>query len=866
MALKPVEAPAGCNCAECPLAGAGGIPQHDPVLGRGPNRTHAEVLVVGEGPGRNEILYGRPFVGDSGKLLDAILDDAGLHRSEVYVTNSVLCAPKGAKPTASALKACSGRLLGEIRSVGPKVVVTLGTHAAHSLLDTRDGIGKLDGAVYWSGKAGVWVVPTYHPAAILRGNDQWFDDLRDAFVRARRIVDGELDPSAPHEVPWTHCQTTEEVWGALERLSAQLYGLSDKDEVVWAIDVESDSNRWMHDDLLQIGIYDGRHAWCMEFGGWVWTDTGEKDRKGRPILERSEAKQSVWDISCVQMLRELLEDERILWVAHNMSFDMQYLQKYFGVMPARCHDTMAMAMTQTEHGQRVGLKKLARRYFNAPDYESGIGKWRPTHAKAPVDEGGSRNWMSSVPRPLMANYLAYDVWYTHRLYEQLLGDMSPDDDRLAFGLLCPMQRVFAEVQFHGVKVDLAMTQELREKWQPHLEDLERKMQDYAAGLGFRASRVVKALKDRRAKGKSIPAKKERLNVKSPKQLQHFVYDILELTPPDKTRTTDKTFIERWEHHAFVRWLKEYREVSKMIGTYVDGIAGHVWGDGRAHPAVKLAGARTGRISMENPPIQTIPSGKKGGNPLFAEARKLFVPSEGHTFVDVDYKQLEVRVLYALTQDEALGEALMREDFHTAAAARLHGVAYEEVTKQLRASSKTLVFAIIYGSGPQSIGENLGVTTREASELIKDFFELFPTLRDWYYEVQRQAIEEGYVETMTGRRRRYPLVTRRNIGEIRRTSVNMAVQSLASDINLLAMMKIHNKLRREGWGHVLFAVHDSIPCEIKNQHLHEAIAYMRDTMENPPLDLNATFEVDVEVGPNWGELVTYEPPTAAGGSQ
>jgi len=305
-----------------------------------------------------------------------------------------------------------------------------------------------------------------------------------------------------------------------------------------------------------------------------------------------------------------------------------------------------------------------------------------------------------------------------------------------------------------------------------------------------------------------------------------------------------------------------REVDHLLRTYVVGIADDVWPDGRIHPDFLLFGTVTGRLSIRNPPMQTLP--KWGASPERSKAiRKMFVADDADSVIlDVDFKNLELFVAAALTGDMDLYAALTKYDFHRFVASNAFNTPYDEVTGEQRFFSKFITFGIAYGRGAWSLAsgelkELTGGDEAEAQKYVDGFWNGFPVYYQHYKQWQRDAITKGELRTPMGRVRRWRLITPDRIGHIKNQAVNFPIQSMASDICLSALIRLNQKLGSTGWGRVLFTVHDSLVFSVKKVHLQEAVELIKREMTTPPFETHVKFDVDVEVGPNLGEVTSWE---------
>lgn len=823
------------ECKRCPLYFS-----YNPVLGHGP--VDAKLVVVGEGPGHTEIKTGKPFSGQSGALLDQMLKAAGTNRSDVYTTYIVLCHSvdkngDDSPPPAQAVDCCRPRLLAELGAIKPAIILSVGASAAKALLRTKQGITEIQGVVEHRDDLPASVLPTFHPAAVLHaGRDQAadvFEDIFSATKRAVKIANGSMSlPDRNEVIPWRHVISSSDIPLLLHDI------LNGKAGYTLAIDVETDGLDVISQPLLQVAIGNAEKAVVIE------ADVLKNHR----------------EVFC-----RLLTDNRFTWLIHNSSFDLQWLKEHFGIVPPNVIDTLCLALGHTERGSMVGLKRLSREWLNAPYYEDEVHQYL----------GPQKSGWANVPRPILAKYAAKDVVYTARMYPILDSICREEGTRdLVYNLLIPAQRLFAEIERHGVLVDRTYLATLEAVWQPKIDAAVYTIQDYAKSVGWKrehpiyqrtfkngSTKIVANPKDP-SKYEIVGYKDEPLNPGSPLQLAEFLFDVLKLAPPDGERTTGRAFRDKYPSHEFTRLHEDYSVASHMMSAYVKGIEKHVRADGRVHPNARVAGTVTGRLSYSDPAIQTIPredylEDERAGVKKFDSIKRIFLPSPGFVWGETDFQALELRCMWALTGDEGLGEAILSGDFHRVTAGKLFKIQPEDVTTLQRHASKRVTFGIAYGRQAPAIADQLtteGIPTsvETAQGYVDGFFRAAPKYREWFYAQHRQALETGRSVTPFGRVRRWNLITRENRAHVLNQSVNFPIQSVASDITLSAAIRIQPILKERGLGSILFLVHDSLCYQLREGREAEGIALIESEMKAWPFDAkDAVLDVETKIGDSWG---------------
>ena len=349
---------------------------------------------------------------------------------------------------------------------------------------------------------------------------------------------------------------------------------------------------------------------------------------------------------------------------------------------------------------------------------------------------------------------------------------------------------------------------------------------------------------------------ERFNILSPKQLGHILFDRLGLPPVKKTKTGYSTSAEVLEklapHHEIVAHILEYRQLTKLNSTYVEGLGKVIAPDGRIHTCFQNTVTATGRLSSTEPNLQNIPV----RTPLGAEMRTMFVAPAGCVLVDADYSQIELRLLAHISGDQAL-IAAFREgaDIHTATAAQVFGVAQDQVTPDMRRAAKAVNFGIVYGISPFSLSQDIHVTVAQAKEYMDKYFAHYAGVRAYMDRVVEQGRADGYVSTLYGRRRWLPELKSSNFntrafGE--RVALNMPIQGSAADIIKLAMLRVDEALRQAGLAaRLVLQVHDELIVECPEEEAEQVKELLRREMEQVA-DLAVPLIADAKAGRTWAQ--------------
>ena len=328
---------------------------------------------------------------------------------------------------------------------------------------------------------------------------------------------------------------------------------------------------------------------------------------------------------------------------------------------------------------------------------------------------------------------------------------------------------------------------------------------------------------------------EEFNINSTQQLGHILFDKLNLPPVKKTKTGYSTNAEVLEklrgQHPMIEEILDYRQLTKLKSTYVDGLDKVIAPDGRIHTSFQNTVTATGRLSSTEPNLQNIPVRTELG----AELRNMFMARPGYVLVDADYSQIELRLLAHIAGDEAMLQGFRSgEDIHTITASQVFGVPLEEVTPLMRRSAKAVNFGIVYGISPFSLSQDIGVTVAEAKEYMEKYFAHYAGVRAYMADVVERARKDGFVSTLLGRRRWVPELkssnfNTRSFGE--RVALNMPVQGTAADIIKLAMLRVSDRLERDGFaGRLVLQVHDELIVVCPESEPERVRAMLREEME------------------------------------
>lgn len=523
----------------------------------------------------------------------------------------------------------------------------------------------------------------------------------------------------------------------------------------------------------------------------------------------------------LRLMEPLFTNGSKVWIAQNWKYDYAVLKKYGIQLPAKVFDTM-LAHYIINPDARHNMDVLAENYLNySPiSIESLIGK-----------KGAGQGSMGDVDIRRLSEYSAEDADITFQLaqiFKPILKEKG--GERVFYDVEMPLVSVLAEMELTGVKIDTDNLREQSKDIEREIKSIENKITDLAG---------------------------EHFNIASPRQLGEILFEKLKVggTKPKKTKTgqyaTGEDVLQSLaKEHPIIPLILEYRQMTKLKNTYIDTLPQMIHPrTGRIHTSFNQAVAATGRLSSNNPNLQNIPIRTERGRKI----REAFIAEKGFKILSADYSQIELRIIAAMSGDDAMIQAFRNgEDIHAATAAKVFGVPMEKVTKEMRSNAKTVNFGIIYGVSAFGLSQQSTLSRSEASEVIKAYFKTYPGIKDYMDNQVKKARETGYVETILGRRRYLPDIDSRNQvvrGQAERIAINAPIQGSAADIIKLAMIDIHHFLTKNSFKtRMLLQVHDELVFEIHDDQL-DLRDEIKKRMENA-WQFAVPLVVDIGIGSNW----------------
>jgi DNA polymerase-1 len=509
-------------------------------------------------------------------------------------------------------------------------------------------------------------------------------------------------------------------------------------------------------------------------------------------------------------------------IAHNAKFDLHFLHNNGIEVNNLYFDTMVAAYVLDPDSRDYSLDGLSLLHFNFTKikFSELLGK------------GKDAITIDQVPVEQLAQYAVEDVVYTFKLFQLFKESLVVAElDKVFYELEMPLVSVLRAMEHTGVNVDINYLKELEVDFQAHLDTIREAIFKHA-GCEF--------------------------NVDSPKQLQEVLFEQMEL--PTKGIKKNKNgystaadqLVKLEETHPIIAEISKYREYAKLQSTYVKALPKLVEADGRIHTSYNQTIAATGRLSSSNPNLQNIPTRTELGKKI----RKAFVAQDDSYLVSIDYSQVELRIAAYLSNDSAMLDAFNSgQDFHAATAAQMFDVSIDSITKGQRSQAKAINFGILYGIGPNKLGKNLGLTVREASQIIHKYYTVYADLHKFLEDTKFFAHNNGYVQTLFGRKR-FIQGIKSQIPYIKaaaeRVAINAPMQGTSADVIKRAMIDIHSYLQDIPGVDLIMQVHDELIFNVSRETSKDVISEIMNIMKHSG-GSSIPLKVDAEFGPSYGEL-------------
>ena len=555
-----------------------------------------------------------------------------------------------------------------------------------------------------------------------------------------------------------------------------------------------------------------------------------ENEEGQGLALYQEQLGGVWmEASMAFLMQELLEifqpffaDSAYRKIGHDVKKDIRFLRSYGYDGFTAEFDTAIGAYILNATGSSYEYDDIAATFLNEtyPSQEEVFGKGRTKKAFAALPE---------AERTAYGARQAEIFFRARKVMEERLAEN--EQKSLFYDMEMPLIYVLADMEKYGIKVDKAALLAYQKRLGESLDGMEEEIYTLAG---------------------------EKFNINSPKQLGVILFEKLGLKGGKKTKTGYSTAADVLEKlrtaHPIVERILHYRQLAKLKSTYADGLLAVMDAETeKIYSTFNQTITATGRISSTEPNLQNIPVRLELGR----ELRKIFIPESAEfCFLDADYSQIELRVLAHISGDESLIAAFKsNQDIHRMTASQVFHVPFDEVTPLQRSNAKAVNFGIIYGKGAFSLGQDLGISRKEAEEYINAYFARYPKIKTFMEDTIKNGTKNGYVSTLWNRRRNMPELQSSNFmqraaGE--RAAMNMPIQGTAADIIKLAMIKVHRALQEGGYrSRLILQVHDELLIEAYKEEKEAVAKILKENMEHAA-DLLVPLDVDVHEGASWFE--------------
>ena len=576
-----------------------------------------------------------------------------------------------------------------------------------------------------------------------------------------------------------------------------------------SFDTETTSTNPMQADLVGISL-------AFEVGSAYYIPVGHKHEKKQLALKK-----------VIDALRVPFSDPAIQKIGHNLKYDCLVLRNHGLDTAPLSFDTMIAAWVIEPQSHRLGLKKMAEAELNV----------RMTNIEELIGSGKKQLTMDVVAINDAAPYAGADAEIPLRL-ERILAERLSENtlSNLYENIEMPLVPVLTDMEYTGIAVNEGFFKTFSAELTARIEEITKKMYEMV-GYSF--------------------------NINSTQQLSKVLFETLALIPPDSSNKTKSgnystaasVLEEMRDQHIVVQLLLEYRELAKLVSTYLDALPKQINPKtGRVHTSFNQTGSVTGRLASSDPNLQNIPT----RTPMGHRVRKGFVASPENLLLSVDYSQIELRIVAHMANDKAMLDTFKaHQDIHATTASAIYNIPLDSVTKDQRRQAKAINFGLIYGMSAFGLTRATKLTLAEAENFVKAYFQEFPGVKAYLDGIRKSAAEVGYVETLLGRKRYFPQLKNPATAQVRsraeREAINAPIQGTAADILKIAMIRLPNKLEKEKLhAKMLVQVHDELLLECPEEELKDTIRVVQDVMENA-FELMIPLETDVAWGTNWGDL-------------
>jgi DNA polymerase-1 len=764
---------------------------------------NSKYLVITDYPTSSEVKSGIPafLQGSLQRKFDFILDKAGIDKNTVSFATLTKCIPsvedKSNQKTRDYIRKCVQANLNQFIQKVNPDVIIAITSDVCWYFTGKSIVEQLHGQLYYW--KGFKVIPVFNPRYLSK-KDNRMKLAIDDWSYAKSLANRGQDIT---DLTLRRVTNKKQFYAALKDLKK--YSKFGADVETTGLDV------YKGDKIFGIGIAP-THTKAYYF----------------PIRQHSilgDGYTLYWNEKRMKYLQQLMENNQFTF--HFSNFDTEFFQVDLEWDVKAANDSLTLAYTLDEN-RKKSLEYLTNHFY--PDL---VG----FKEKSKKEVNKTKDF-DKIPLKVLAERCMIDSIACLRLTDKFTKELYHNEKELYNyyeRFRKPLLQLFVDLQKTGFKVDMDRVDQLDKKYTRKMKMLKNKMWDLAG---------------------------KRFNPKSRPQLRNILYEEMDLIPPEGYYT-DKTDKPQMNKDVFKELKKdydlpildhilEYKKLEKLKSTYVVGFRKSVV-NGRIHPKFRSSVAKTGRSSSQKPNAQNIASDK--------DIKGLVIAPEGYNLIEMDYKQAEARLFAYLASSKKLAEVCYASDVYQKIAAMAEGKDFDEITKEVRDHYKMVVLALLYGMGDRSLAKTIGQSKRQAEQLRKKFFKMFPAVEQWKSQIIEELEKNGYVTSIYGRKRRIPSINSSKdniVAEAKRQAVNFMVQSPTFDYVSMGLQRVHNDLSPFD-ARIILTVHDSILVEVKKEQTNDVLPVMKKAMIKPvpPIGKDAHMGVDAEVGTRWGYLEEVE---------
>ena len=775
------------------------------LMGRGPK--NPDIMIVGEAPGEQEDRQGEAFVGRAGRFLEnQLLVPVGINPKRCFIDNAVRCRPpQNRTPSKKEILECRPYLEKVIKAVKPKVIILMGNAALCSalFLDKVSGISRWRGKPLWSREFNCWLMPTYHPSALMRDKREgsWFryeqtvQDLKHAV---------QLVGTPPPKFKMPPSRVLSKPGEIISYIDAAMAS------GMVAVDTETDKFD-PRNEILGASL-------CFK-----------KDGEYFPVYMKWQDIDEPEDVS--EKFQELLESKAVRKLFQNIAFDQKFFHFHGYRLEGPADDTMIMAHLLDENFS-VGLKQRTWQELSFGGYEMPLERWK-------LENRFTKNSSyKDIPFEVLAPYAAYDTLATYMLYEKFHVKLKKDELWPLYSkIVMPVRMVMTKAEINGIHLNLDRAAEIKARCEKAKKNLEKQILSLT--------------------GKDF-------NFNSPTQLGHLLFEKMGaphsgVNRKSQTWKCDKaalTKVANWGKGRrpatkIAQWVLQYKYIAKMQKTYIEAAQTHVWDDERVHSTYRSTGTVTGRVSNADPCTHNIPRDKL--------IRSLYGPTPGNILVEADIKAAEMRTIALESNDPVLLEIIRTPG------ADIHNMTYNAMfnkpddyvpTDDERRVAKAINFGLIYGITAIGLSKRLGISVEQGQFFIDTYFQRFRGVAKWVKDIVKEAREFGYVKSLFKRRRRLTDI-RHDDKYLRwaaeRQAMNSPIQSAAADYTYIGLIRVDQALTKHHLkAKIIHTVHDCVLIDTPPEEVDMVKKIVNAAFTAEVKVFPIRMDVDIEAVDAWGE--------------